>query len=60
MVVAMSESGGLAAHCSKVNKETRLRESKVCLILNVDSRLGGQMSVQTLTPLMTISGRELL
>ena len=34
MVVAISESGVLAAHCSKVNKEAQLVEGKVCFILD--------------------------
>ena len=41
MVVAMSESGGLAAHCSKVNKETDLVKREFCFILDAINQWDG-------------------
>ena len=41
MVVTISESGVLAAHCSKVNKETKLVKREFCFILNASNQWDG-------------------
>ena len=46
MVVAISESGVLAAHCSKVNKETKLVKREFCFILNASNQWDGPTPIK--------------
>ena len=47
----VTNSGNLSACCSKANKEARLVEGKVSLILHSGNQGGGQTSVWRLTPI---------
>ena len=45
---SVTESGGLAAHCSKANEEAGLVERKVCFILDAGNGGEGRTLVQKL------------
>ena len=53
---------GLAAHCSKANKEARLVERKVCFILEAGNQGGRELDscLKASCPSPTTNGQELL
>ena len=53
---------GLAAHCSKANKEARLVERKVCFILEAGNQQGRELDsrLKASCPPLTTNGQELL